>query len=640
MTGASFDFKALRKNSLPSTSQSIDVWLLRDQEVLLTKGSKHEDEVVNLLFSGFTASMHTNFAQDVTPTKQNFNQGLVLEEGLFKFVPMNTSSVYEVQNNADMSQVFRTFTQLIHQDKKFLNQLESFQKMLINSNVFQDPSTTPIPPNQVVKRSPTVFGGHLSNIIHNADFRLRFPRDIADIFTPYSVQSIGDTAGENYKKMNANFNKIGVTEQKLSHQQRTLAEHFVSLTQSEKEMRRKELYLELRAFRTAHFGNFMFDLSEILKHNRLDPVYDILFSLLRQHEFCHSSTCYTLPIFSILNSTSLQVSVQTAQQSLAPAVYISCTLQTNLRTSVFSHQIALVDDDTLNFQADQLPSVTFSQLVNPSIDENTRALMDTDMIASELYLIYSATKVSLQCVHPQMITVDGMKRYCDRTSLNFIEFPEEISIGTQKVLRVSIPHHFSSKLDFLNTDMRSVSLFKQTNSTDLHFGHQIRNFFQTATPIHYSFMFITFICFVLIFITACCFFYIRFPQCLLHAFCCFQNTCSLKQKVVKRSFEVQAIAAQNVNIAQRQESIVRNYQPIPQQRPTAVPSVEIPLLPMNNPSAPLIAQTSISTQPSTNPAFATPYICPNQVYGCFCADPTNPNPVQCLSALQTVRRNM
>ena len=171
--------------------------------------------------------------------------------------------------------------------------------------------------------------------------------------------------------------------------------------------------------------------------------YDILFSLLRQHKFCHSSTCYTLPIFSILNSTSLQVSVQTAQQSLAPAVYISCTIQTNLRTSVFSHQIALVDNDTLNFQADQLPSITFSQRVHPSIDETTRALTDTDMISNELYLIYSGTKVSLQCINPQMITVDNIKRYCDRTSLNFIEFPEQISIGTQKVLHVSIPHHFN-----------------------------------------------------------------------------------------------------------------------------------------------------------------------------------------------------
>jgi hypothetical protein len=208
ITGASFDFKALRKNSLPSTSQSIDVWLLRGQEVLLTKGSNKEDEVINMMFSGFTSTMSTNFAQDVTPTKQNFNQGLVLEEGLFKFVPMNTSSVYEVQVNADMSQVFRTFTQLIHQDQKFLNQLESFQKMLINSNVFQNPSTTPIPPKQVVKRSPAVFSGNLANVKLNATFKLRFPRDIADIFTPYSVQAIGDTAGENYKKRTQTFTRL------------------------------------------------------------------------------------------------------------------------------------------------------------------------------------------------------------------------------------------------------------------------------------------------------------------------------------------------------------------------------------------------------------------------------------------------
>ena len=170
MTGSSFDFKALRRNSLPSENQSIDVWILRGQEVLLTKGSKHDDEVVNMMFSGFSTSMHTNFAQVVTPTKQNYNQGLVLEAGLFKFVPMNTSSVYEVQNNPDMSQVFRTFTQLIDQDKKFLHQLESFQKMLIKSNVFQDPSSTPIPPNEMVKRSPMVLGGSLSHILPNTTF--------------------------------------------------------------------------------------------------------------------------------------------------------------------------------------------------------------------------------------------------------------------------------------------------------------------------------------------------------------------------------------------------------------------------------------------------------------------------------------
>jgi hypothetical protein len=128
MTGSSFDFKSLRRNSLPSETQSIDVWILRDQEVLLTKNAKHDDEIVNMMFNGFSQTMRTNFAQVVTPTKQNYNQGLVIEAGLFKFVPMNTSTVYEVQSNPDMSQVYRTFTQLIDQDKK---------KFFINYNPFK-----------------------------------------------------------------------------------------------------------------------------------------------------------------------------------------------------------------------------------------------------------------------------------------------------------------------------------------------------------------------------------------------------------------------------------------------------------------------------------------------------------------------
>jgi hypothetical protein len=616
MTAASFDFKSLRRETLPTKSMSIDVWILRDQEILLTKNAKQDDEIVNMMFSGFSTTMQRIFAQTVTPTKQQYNQGLVLENGVFQFVPMNTSRVYEVQNNKDMSQVFRTFSQLIDQDKKFLSQLESFQTMLIQSKVFKNPSSTPPPQNQI------------------ESVPLRFTRNIADIFTPYSVQSIGDTAGQNYKKMNKNFKVIQVTEQKLSHQQRSLAAHFVSLTTAEKDMQRKELYLELRAFRTSYFHNFMFDLAEILKHNSLDPVYDILFSLIRQHEFCHSVTCYTLPIFSILNATSIQVSVQTAQQSLAPAVYISCTLQPNLRTSVFSHQIALLDGDKLNFQADQLPSITFAQLINPSIDQTTRSLLDTDMIFGELYLIYSGLKVSLQCIHPQMITIDGTKRYCDRTSLNFVDFPEQITVGKKDVLKVSIPHHFSSKLDFLNTDLRSVSIFQPTNSTNLHFGNKLVNFFQTASPIHYSFMFVSFVCIILVCTLSCCFFYLKFPQCLYYTLCCFRNTCVLKQKVIKRSFDVRTIAGQAEARLQNQESLLRNENVIFQAEQNIQPHPDIPLIPLQ-PTAPANAQPYHSTrQVPGNPTFTPPHTCKNRVYSCFCSDPSNTQ-TQCLITTQS-----
>ena len=148
-----------------------------------------------------------------------------------------------------------------------------------------------------------------------------------------------------------------------------------------------------------------------------------------------------------------------------------------------------------------------------------------------------------------MIVVDGEQRYCDQTTLNFVPFPKSILIGEQSVLKVAIPHHFSSKLDFLNSDMRSISIFQNTNFTDPHFGNKVINFFQTAKAIHWSFTFILFLCILLLATLICCACYIRCPACLLHAFCCWSNTCCLKRRVRTRE--------------QQQKNYATEMQPMP-----------------------------------------------------------------------------
>ena len=302
------------------TAQSVDVWLLRDQEILITK-STIDDQMVNMFFPGFTATVLRIFGQTVVPTKQPYNQALVLEAGIFKFVNMNTPTIYEVSNTVELSQAFRIFSQLINQDQRFLNQMNSFMSMLVASEVFQ-PTSTPNPQsNQVNKRAvkplkgvsrlqfkhKSVFPRVSTDKLNSTIGKIKNKRDIADIFSPYSVQSIGDTAAENYAKLNLNFDQIHHTEERLSHQQTVLAQTFKALNSDERQVKRKELYLELRAFRTSFFQNFMLDMLDILKHNTLDPVYNILFELLRKHEFCYSATCYTLPIFSVLNKTTIQI---------------------------------------------------------------------------------------------------------------------------------------------------------------------------------------------------------------------------------------------------------------------------------------------------------------------------------------------
>ena len=131
---------------------SVDVWLLRNQEVLITKGTI-DDQMINMFFPGFSATVLQNFGQTIVPTKQPYNQALVLEAGIFKFVKMTTPTTYEVSNTVELTQAFRIFSQLINQDQKFLNQMQSFMSMLVDSQVFQ-PTSTPNPQsNQVNKRA-------------------------------------------------------------------------------------------------------------------------------------------------------------------------------------------------------------------------------------------------------------------------------------------------------------------------------------------------------------------------------------------------------------------------------------------------------------------------------------------------------
>ena len=104
ITSSAFDFSQYKKNALPSTKQAINVYILRDQAIILTKNFNTDDSMINMLFNGFTRTLRAEFGQDVVPTTQPYNQGLVLETGLFKFVNINTAEIYEVKNTKDISQ--------------------------------------------------------------------------------------------------------------------------------------------------------------------------------------------------------------------------------------------------------------------------------------------------------------------------------------------------------------------------------------------------------------------------------------------------------------------------------------------------------------------------------------------------------
>ena len=64
-------------------------------------------------------------------------------------------------------------------------------------------------------------------------------------------------------------------------------------------------------------------------------------------------------------------------------------------------------------------------------------------LANLFYPIYNGKKVSLQCLEPTAVIVDGENMYCDDVSLQFIPFPQEITVNGKTILSVHLPQHFS-----------------------------------------------------------------------------------------------------------------------------------------------------------------------------------------------------
>ena len=53
MTSSAQDLNQLNPKDLPKIPSAIDVWILRDQEILITRNWDTEDQLINMDFSGF-----------------------------------------------------------------------------------------------------------------------------------------------------------------------------------------------------------------------------------------------------------------------------------------------------------------------------------------------------------------------------------------------------------------------------------------------------------------------------------------------------------------------------------------------------------------------------------------------------------
>ena len=71
MTSSAFRFALLNTTGLPAYNVAIDVWIIRNQDIILTQHYQH-DEGLNWKFQSFVDILQSRFGQTIEVKKQNF----------------------------------------------------------------------------------------------------------------------------------------------------------------------------------------------------------------------------------------------------------------------------------------------------------------------------------------------------------------------------------------------------------------------------------------------------------------------------------------------------------------------------------------------------------------------------------------
>jgi hypothetical protein len=472
MTSSEFHYSQYNAKTLPENAL-FSAWILRN-EITILSHKVSTDQILHFTFQTFKTMINHGFSQNIAIQQENFIQILVVDKSKLKFISFDADELFNVQLTSNVLLVNDLFKDIIQKESQFLEQITAFQTMLETSEIIT--TQAPIEKNVIPSLSK---------------------RSILDVFSPYSVGNLADTANVNYKLINRNFKQAHSAEKKLSHRQFVLAQQFNQYSSAQKITQQKELYLEMHQFKSDILFSFTSQLEKIITQIKIDSRFQLAFHLLHKTTHCENRICYSLPAFSHHND-KIQLSVQQSKLVLSPALYISCTLLANRRTSIFSHQIAVNRHGILHFQNSVLPSVHTKDLLNPNIvDIQSREIGKNDLIAGILFPIYSDSKVSFQCDIGQTIKIDEFLTHCDQRSLHFVDFPRKISVNGQDILPGFKPHYFvNQKLKGNENALQTKISFISDKNTTNDLTDNVFAFFEQATPVQWSLITISIILFV------------------------------------------------------------------------------------------------------------------------------------------------
>ena len=133
-----------------------------------------------------------------------------------------------------------------------------------------------------------------------------------------------------------------------------------------------------------------------------------------------------------------------------------------------------------------LPAIKADSIFTAQIDKLTRKISSNDVFDTDIFPIYFQNKMSLQCLTPRLLMIDGNGYHSTKSKQDFFPKPTKIVHDGRQIFG-----HTIDKLDKIDWTY-DVNILDQptqifsTNLTDLHVIDKIKQYFLQADIIDYG----------------------------------------------------------------------------------------------------------------------------------------------------------
>ena len=137
ITNSLMHLTAVKQQKKFDKNLALDTVIFANQSTVFCLSFGIHDSIKLFPLLDFTQMIASVFSQSIAPQVQKYDQILVIKDGILQFASIHTKDVFLARNTTKLNHVYKMIQKIVFKEKQLINNLDSFIKMLQQSNILK-----------------------------------------------------------------------------------------------------------------------------------------------------------------------------------------------------------------------------------------------------------------------------------------------------------------------------------------------------------------------------------------------------------------------------------------------------------------------------------------------------------------------